>query len=1114
MQHVGFPQTPRGLRTKVLISKLNSWPACTSCRYYTHDVASISVPVEPEVTGYAFLIRLFHSLLQAGVARRLRCPSASPLHGKYMRIAFLPHRAPLVLGLLACLVFSGFLPSQDPTRAQAGIRAEPSTTHAWVGATLYISPSQKLERATLVIREGKVLAVGQGIAIPEGARVWDVQRLWIYPGFIDLSSHVGMPTKSSEQAATGEKHWNALVRPERRAADIFHAEKKELESLRALGFTTVLTSPRSGIFRGKGSLVQLSGETGHQAILARDLSQHLALEPNKGREEGYPGSLMGAIALMRQSLYDGHWFGTADRLPRAKGKSRASADSALPALTELIQGRITPVFEAGNELDVLAILKICKEFSLSPILRASGSEYRQIDAIQAWPSLIVPLHFSKAPDVADPDAAEEVSLRRLLHWDLAPSNPARLIHQGLAFSLTTDSLEKKSDFRSRLEQALDRGLTQEQALAALTIHARDQLQAMAKVRKLELPRIGTLAPGSLADFFICSGNYFDKDSRVLETWIEGERFEIENAEQRRWAGTWDIEAHLPEAMGWTGRLEIQIRKGKLDGRLVQGKTKRKLSKLRLDDHRLLFSLTGRVPADQKDGEPEGGEVKASGSQPPLRFVTWLQEGEMQGALHLVDGQKESWAAKRIDSRSSKNKNGRKTRKNLSPLLFPLGARGREQRTPAMPDWILIQGATIWTSAASGKLSHSDLLIHKGKIHSIGKDLEVPEGQALLIDGRGKHVTPGIIDAHSHAAIRGGVNEGTQACTAEVRIEDVVDPSSMNLYRQLAGGVTACNLLHGSANPIGGQMEVIKFRWGANPAGLHFEGAKPGIKFALGENVKQANWGDRFTTRYPQTRMGVETFIQDRFQAAREYRERGDQVDAQGHGRQRRDLELDALVEVLREKRDIHCHSYRQDEILMLMRLCEAFDIHVGTFQHILEGYKVAPEMARHGVHASTFSDWWAYKYEVVDAIPFNGALMRKAGIVVSFNSDDRDLARRLNTEAGKAVKYGGVPEVEALKFVTINPAIQLGIQDKVGSLEVGKDADFVLWSGPPLSTFSRCEQTWIDGRRYFDVLEEERMRQRDQKLRAGLIQTILALPDEKNDEDVPTSLPNKKGGRR
>jgi imidazolonepropionase-like amidohydrolase len=434
--------------------------------------------------------------------------------------------------------------------------------------------------------------------------------------------------------------------------------------------------------------------------------------------------------------------------------------------------------------------------------------------------------------------------------------------------------------------------------------------------------------------------------------------------------------------------------------------------------------------------------------------------------------------------------------------------------PVQPDLLIITNATIWTSNAKDEiLENATLIVRKGKIDAVLSGsgaagvlpalLESPG--AVVVDAKGKHVTPGVIDCHSHTGISRGVNEAGRAVSAEVRIADVTDPDSISWYRQLASGVTAVNSLHGSANAIGGQNQVNKLRWGAiAPDDMHFEGAMPGIKFALGENPRQANSGSFGTARYPQTRMGVEGLIRDRFTAAREYAAqhasagKGPTESAPAH----RNLELEALAEVLDAKRLVHCHSYRQDELLMLCRVADDFHFKIGTFQHVLEGYKVADEIASHSRGGSCFSDWWAYKIEVQDAIPQNGPIMREQGVVVSFNSDSDELARRLNSEAGKAIKYGHVDDgtpagkdvspAQALKFVTLNPAIQLAIESRVGSLEHGKDADFAIWSGPPLSPTSRCEATYIDGRRYFSLEDDAKHRERIAKERGRLVQKILA----------------------
>ncbi len=445
------------------------------------------------------------------------------------------------------------------------------------------------------------------------------------------------------------------------------------------------------------------------------------------------------------------------------------------------------------------------------------------------------------------------------------------------------------------------------------------------------------------------------------------------------------------------------------------------------------------------------------------------------------------------SEKEKDKNKKDEKKDpkpiLSNVLYPPGIQGRNG-LPEQPEFVVFQNTTIWTSGPDGILNDADLIVRSGLVHKMGKDLAVPEG-AIAIDASKWQLSPGLIDCHSHMASDSGINESSQAVTAEVRIGDFIDAGDITIYRQLAGGLTAANVLHGSANPIGGQNQVIKLRWGGTYDDLKFADAPAGIKFALGENVKQSNW-EGPKTRYPQTRMGVEQLFRDRFNSAKEYDAAWKSWNKEPVGLPpRRDLELDAIAEILRGERWIHCHSYRQDEILGLLRVLDEYHVKIGSLQHILEGYKVADAIAKHGGTASTFSDWWAFKFEVYDAIPYNGALLYNQGVNVSFNSDDAELGRHMNHEAAKAIKYGGIDPMEALKFVTLNPAKQLRIDSQVGSLEIGKHADIAVWNGSPLSTLARCEQTWIDGRKYFDRQWDAEVRKRDLALHQSLVQKIL-----------------------
>jgi imidazolonepropionase-like amidohydrolase len=441
---------------------------------------------------------------------------------------------------------------------------------------------------------------------------------------------------------------------------------------------------------------------------------------------------------------------------------------------------------------------------------------------------------------------------------------------------------------------------------------------------------------------------------------------------------------------------------------------------------------------------------------------------------------------------------------LLAALAPLQTHGANSPAAASEPApvILIQNATLLT-ASHGTIEHGSILIKDGKIAEVGQSIKVPK-DAQVIDAAGQFVMPGIIDCHSHIAIDGNVNEGSISVSSIANIAEVLNSDDINIYRDLAGGVTVANVLHGSANPIGGQTLVIKLRWGQPASKLPFEGALPGIKFALGENPKHSNFGARGTAaRYPATRMGVEETIRGAFAEARDYKSEWDVYNkrlAAGEKNlipPRRDLRLEPLVEVLEGKRYVHSHCYREDEILMLLRVAKEFGFKVRTFQHILEGYKVADELAAVGVGASTFSDWWAYKVEAYDAIPYNAALMTKRGVVVSINSDDAEEATHLNQEAAKSIKFGGLSHDEALKLVTLNPAIQLGVDKRVGSIDPGKDADLAIYNHDPLSAYAVVQKTLIDGRVYFD-------RQRDIAQRAELeAEKKTLLEKEKRAEKKP-----------
>jgi imidazolonepropionase-like amidohydrolase len=415
-------------------------------------------------------------------------------------------------------------------------------------------------------------------------------------------------------------------------------------------------------------------------------------------------------------------------------------------------------------------------------------------------------------------------------------------------------------------------------------------------------------------------------------------------------------------------------------------------------------------------------------------------------------------------------------------------------TSAKDETIVFRNATVWTNESEGVLKDAAVIVQNGKITYVGNGTYAFPNGAKVIDAKGKHLTCGIIDEHSHIAISKGVNEGGQSISAEVSIADVVNPDDINIYRQLSGGVTAAQLLHGSANPIGGQSALIKLKWGGTPEEMLIPNAPKFIKCALGENVKQANWGDYNTVRFPQTRMGVEQVFYDAFSRAKNYEQEWNTYKNSGDERKiapRKDLELEVLLEILKSQRFITCHSYVQSEINMLMHMADSMGFKINTFTHILEGYKLADKMLKHGVGASTFSDWWAYKFEVNDAIPYNAKMMHDQGLVVAINSDDAEMGRRLNQEAAKGVKYGGMSEQEAWKMVTLNPAKLLHLDDRMGSVKTGKDADIVLWSDNPLSIRAKVEMTLIDGQVLYDANRNSDLQLRDQRERARIVTKML-----------------------
>lgn len=980
------------------------------------------------------------------------------------------HRFAGTAGALVLTLAAGQAAAQQSTVPSEGITARPPRHFALQHARIVTEPGKVIAEGTIEIRDGRIVSVQAGRHAPAGAAVRDLQGKTVFAGFIDVATQValpedmrtggikalGQPVQPPHQQTLdqpGARHWNRRVRPELSVADRLDYKPEEARLLRGIGFTTVLSAPEAGVVRGQGALLALRDTAQDKdVVLARDAVQTFGFDFPAGFPAEYPGSLMGAIALIRQTLYDARWQS------QPGGTERREANLALDALAPVANGEQLAMFTLDDELDVQRVSKIVREFGLKAAFVGNGYEYRVLDQAKAANvPFVLPLNFPAAPEVEKAETSLNASLAELQHWEQAPANPARVAAAGIAFSLTTRGLkDADKKFWGELRKAVKAGLREDDALRALTVAPAALVG--------ESSRLGKVAPGQLANLVVADASLFrDDGAAVYETWIEGLRYEQKPLDAARAAGKWTLiwaDGKGPKTLSLTGEGDT------LDA--SAGTTK---FKAKLDGERLLA-----LPPATLFGQAAGN----------ARISAVLHGDRLEGHRDLIDGRRVHFTGQRTGAAKPAAAKKDEAVAQAIPAYrgYPAGEYGRAA-LPAQ-ETVVFRNATVWTNTDQGVLQNADVLVKDGRIAAVGTDLSA--GGAREIDGTGLHLTPGIVDAHSHTAISRNVNEPSHAVTTEVRVADVLDPTDIDIYRQLAGGVTTANLLHGSANPMGGQNAVIKLRWGEDADGLLFEGAKPGVKFALGENVKQSGWGDGFNTRYPQTRMGVEAVMRDHFNAARDYAARR-KADPKVT---RRDLRLEALAEILAGERLVHIHSYRQDEILMFARLAKDYGLPVATFQHVLEGYKVADAIGEIGAGASTFADWWGYKMEVIDGIPQNGALMTRAGVLTSFNSDSNEMARRLNMEAAKAMRHGGLDEQEAFKLVTLNPAKQLRIDGRVGAIRAGMDADLVLWSDHPLSNFARAEKTFIDGRAYFDREEDRAQQARIDAERERLVQQALA----------------------
>lgn len=929
-----------------------------------------------------------------------------------------------------------------------GVQDERSGTFAFIHARIVISADSLIDDGTLIISDGKIVSAGKGILIPDDAVIKDLRGKYIYPSFIDLDAEYGLPAKQNPPASPGPQmenkfssalNWNQAVTPEYNSFEDFSTDTSKNKSFRNIGIGTVLTYRHDGIFRGTAALVLTGDEKAGEMILHEKAAAAYSFLKGSSTQD-YPNSQMGSIALLRQTFYDADWY--------AKGGNLEEKNISLAAIQE--EKSLPQIMDVKNKLEIMRADKVGDEFNFQFIIKGGGDEYQRIAEIKNTNApLIIPVNFPKTPDVSDPFDAELITIGALKHWEMAPANAAMLEQNKIRFAFTSAGLDDKNEYLKNIRKAIQYGLTEKTALNAMTIIPAEML-GMQK-------EIGSLEKGKLANFIITSGNIFDEETILYQNWVNGKPYAVS-----KWMETDLRGIYLLKVSNITYGLVI---KGKID-----------------TPEFAIIKNTDTLPATGSLSN-DNISLQFSDGANNYRLNGWLKEKEFAGNGQL-NGNWINWNATFANVYADKNAEKKNPVTETGKIIYPFAAYGWEIKP--LQENILITNTTIWTGEKEFELKNYDVLIANGKIEKIAKNISAKN--AKIIDGTNQYLTAGIIDEHSHIAISSGVNEGTQSSSAEVRIGDVLDCDDVNIYRQLAGGVTSAHLLHGSANPIGGQTQLIKLRWGLAPEEMKFEGWGGFIKFALGENVKQANWGDLNTIRFPQTRMGVEQVYADAFTRAAEYM----LAKADKTKNTRTDLELEAIGEILTGKRSITCHSYVQSEINMLIHLSDQYHFRVNTFTHILEGYKVADKMQSHNIGGSSFSDWWAYKFEVYNAIPYNIAIMTRVGVVCAVNSDDAEMARRLNQEAAKSIKYGGLSKEEAWKLCTINPAKLLHVDNKVGSVKEGKDADLVLWNNDPLSVYARVNYTIVDGIIYYSMQQDEQLRIALANERARIITKMIA----------------------
>ena len=1073
-------------------------------------------------------MRRVNAFLHSGPSEAIR--------GRFLTPRRLRQALPIAALLLLLLPGERAPQAADPSRRSAGFDV---ACIAIKDARVVVKPGVELESATVVIRNGLIEAVGDDVTPPADAKVIEGKGSVVYAGFIDaarddLWNRERPPQPQKRRSPeSGRFAFAGMPEDNRRGITPEFQVASELtvgssaDALRKLGFTTAHAIRNEPILAGVGCVVALSGAPPRESLLPATPFQALDMSP-PGRsggppspdqppqrriapqEEGYsyPTVGLGVFAHLRQALLDAERYRKHKELyaKGAEGVTRPPQDEVLEAINDMLEGRTTALFRAESADRIDRALDFAAEFKFKPVLWGGHDVAERIERIKsAGTPVIVEIDFGDSPEdvekknrpkkPADGKLAEDfptpkkVLESRQADWALRVNGLAKLAAAKAPFAISSRNL-KEGELLGNLRKAIKAGLSKDAALAGLTTNAAAILGMGERAGTVEKGRWGNVVvlskpldqDGAKVRYVVADGYLFEyaKDEPKKDDAPAGDKVDDKPSDASVLAGEWKLTIAAGEMSTTEGTLALKTSGSRFEGefssptgtgKVVSGTLSGDAVKFRVEigagskQIELKFSGT-------KSGEKDELKLEGTLESPFGAPAKWSATKTPQSAVAKDDKPSEKPAVKLdLEDGSAKPKLA-----DAKPDLPTETQADRRQRHTKPTGNLFLKGGTVIT-AVGEVLTDSSISVKDGKVAAIGKDLKPDDGVAV-IDLAGLWVMPGMIDTHSHIMLRGnlsGINESSESITCEVRVGDVLQSDDANEYRAVAGGLTTARLLHGSANSIGGQHAIVKLKVGETAKNHLMPNVPPGVKFALGENVKFR------TGRFPNTRLGVEATIKRAFYEGLDYRREwmayeqarqaaGDKADDLLPPR--RDLRLETLAAIVSGENFIHSHCYRADEILMLLRAAEEVGIRVRSLQHVLEGYKIAPEIAAHGASCSTFADWWAYKIEAFDAIPYNTTVLSKAGINTVLKSDDSELMRHMNFEAAKALRYGNMPWTEAIKMVTVNPAKELGIFDRVGSIEVGKDADFAVFNGHPFNAFARCEYTIIEGNVIFDRVKQ------------------------------------------